>query len=670
MNSRIAISAALGAIVLVPLAGAVVPTSRQDVPGVVQASHDDCASPLSYHASQVEPSSAAHGSTVVATFQVGRVYDGGSCDIGWARTTDGRTWQHGLLPLTVYGGQGTTDAGPLTRASDPSVAYDEADGVWLIDSLGLAGNADVPGIFVNRSTDDGLTWGPPIATHVASGDSPDKNWITCDNWQRSAGYGNCYEEYDDSGAGDQIKMQRSTDGGLTWSPPQNLANGQTGGIGGVPVVQPPPPGAPSGTVCGRVVVPIQVGNGMGWYTSTDCGVTWSAPTQITPNMTATHTVAGGLRTSLLPASAVDGGGAVYAVWQTRSFRAQNTTLATAASAGDTCVRLVNITGLAAGQTLRIDPNGQHPEVVTVQSASGTACGGATGATFTPALAYAHASGAFVTKNNVASNSSVGPERHRAERDAGADRREPESELRRAGPDPDRGRQRRPVEHERPLHPRHRGRPGLDGSERPPRALLLHVPGRGVPGLRAGEHLHREGRLRLLGRRRRALVGVAHVRRDDDGGDPALQPGADGRRLRDRDRLRGRPVSSAARSSPSRSACRRSRTTTRSTRRCTRHRAGSRSARRSHPAARRASRRRARPRSPAAPRSRGPRSTRTEPRTRSLFAASSSGRRLWRGRLLPDGPLPDGPLPDGAGGSATRRGGRRRRPAKARGSSGR
>ena len=72
MNSRIALSAALGAIVLVPLAGAVVPTSRQDVPGVVQASHDDCASPLSYHASQVEPSSAAHGSTVVAAFQVSR----------------------------------------------------------------------------------------------------------------------------------------------------------------------------------------------------------------------------------------------------------------------------------------------------------------------------------------------------------------------------------------------------------------------------------------------------------------------------------------------------------------------------------------------------------------------------------------------------------------------
>jgi len=403
---RIGLPALFAVVALVPLSASAQITSREVVPQLVQASHDDCASPLSYHASQVEPSIATHGSTVVAAFQVGRVYDGGSCDIGWATSVDGgRTWQHGLLPLTIYGGQQTTDAGPLSRASDPSVAYDEQDGVWLIDTLGLSGNANVPGVFVNRST-DGLTWGPPIATHVASGDSPDKNWITCDNWATSAGYGNCYEEYDNSAAGDQIKMQRSTDGGLTWSPPANLANGQTGGIGGVPVVQPPAPGAPAGT-CGRVVVPIQV-SGMSWYTSSDCGVSWSAPTQITPNMTAGHAVAGGLRTSLLPASAVDGAGAVYAVWQTRSFRTQNTTLSTAASLGDTCVRLASITGLAAGQTLRIDPRGPHPEVVTIQTAGSTACNGGNGATITPALAYAHAAGAFVTKNNVASNSSADP----------------------------------------------------------------------------------------------------------------------------------------------------------------------------------------------------------------------------------------------------------------------
>jgi hypothetical protein len=95
--------------------------------------------------------------------------------------------------------------------------------------------------------------------------------------------------------------------------------GRTGGIGGVPLVQPPPPGAAPGTVCGRVVVPIQV-NGVSWFSSSDCGHNWSATTQILPNMTATHSVAQGIRTSLLPTSAIDGGGNIYVVWQTRSFR--------------------------------------------------------------------------------------------------------------------------------------------------------------------------------------------------------------------------------------------------------------------------------------------------------------------------------------------------------------
>jgi hypothetical protein len=339
---------------------------------------------------------------LVATFQVGRVYDGGSCDIGWATSMDGGlTWQTGLLPLTIFGGQATTGAGPLSRASDPAVAYDAQDGVWLIDTLGLAGDANTVGLFVNRSA-DGLNWSPPIATHV--GDFPDKNWITCDNWPNSAGYGNCYQEWDNGST--TIKMQTSTDGGLTWSPPANTANGAQG-IGGVPLVQPPPPNAPPGTVCGRVVVPI-AGAGMVWFTSSDCGASWSATQTILPNMTAEHNVAGGFRTSLLPASAMDGAGAIYVVWQTRSFRTQNTNLAAAASPGDTCVRLVNISGLAAGQTLRIDPNGAHPEVVTIQTVGSTACNGATGATITPPIAYAHASGSLVTKNNVASNLSSDP----------------------------------------------------------------------------------------------------------------------------------------------------------------------------------------------------------------------------------------------------------------------
>jgi hypothetical protein len=94
--------------------------------------------------------------------------------------------------------------------------------------------------------------------------------------------------------------------------------GHTGDIGGVPLVQPPPPGSAPGAVCGRVVVPVQ-SNGVSWWTSNDCGAHWSAETQILPNMTATHAVPQ-MRTSLLPSSTMDGAGNIYVVWQTRSFR--------------------------------------------------------------------------------------------------------------------------------------------------------------------------------------------------------------------------------------------------------------------------------------------------------------------------------------------------------------
>src|SRR5206468_681393 len=58
--------------------------------------------------------------------------------------------------------------------------------------------------------------------------------------------------------------------------------GHTGDIGGVPLVQPPPPGSPPGSTCGRVVTPLATA-GVSWWTSNDCGAHFSAETQITPS---------------------------------------------------------------------------------------------------------------------------------------------------------------------------------------------------------------------------------------------------------------------------------------------------------------------------------------------------------------------------------------------------
>src|SRR5438094_3938143 len=56
----------------------------------------------SYHQTEVEPDTASFGSTVVATFQVGRFSDGVSSNLGFATTTDdGTTWTNGFMPGTT-----------------------------------------------------------------------------------------------------------------------------------------------------------------------------------------------------------------------------------------------------------------------------------------------------------------------------------------------------------------------------------------------------------------------------------------------------------------------------------------------------------------------------------------------------------------------------------------
>ena len=139
------------------------------------------ASAATNHHANVEPDSFSNGSTIVAAYQVGRIFDGGACAIGFSTSTDnGATWTNGLLPgLTKYTGGGTFD-----RVTDPAVAYDAKYNVWMISSLVLteAGGVKGVGIYTSRSTDGGLTWGAPVAIPTTAGMvSPDKNWIVCDN---------------------------------------------------------------------------------------------------------------------------------------------------------------------------------------------------------------------------------------------------------------------------------------------------------------------------------------------------------------------------------------------------------------------------------------------------------------------------------------------------------
>jgi RTX calcium-binding nonapeptide repeat (4 copies)/BNR/Asp-box repeat len=263
------------------------------------------------HETEVEPDSFAFDSTVVATFQVGRIANGGALNTGFATSRDGgRTWVSGLLPALTTSSR---PAGTFERASDPVVAYDAEHGVWLIGSLALRPLEDA--IVANRSR-DGVAWSPPSTVRAASSSGPvflDKQWIVCDNGAASRFRGRCYAAYSDFET-NQLSMQFSTDGGLTWSTPVGApdAAGRRG-LEGNFAPGPQPIALPDGTV----VIPFYDEDRMASIRSTDGGQTWSTAVTVARTRFVSP---GGLRAGPLPVAETDGAGTIYVVWSDCTFR--------------------------------------------------------------------------------------------------------------------------------------------------------------------------------------------------------------------------------------------------------------------------------------------------------------------------------------------------------------
>ena len=266
------------------------------------------------HATQVEPHAAAVGSTVVSVFQVGRFFDGGASAIGFATSRDdGRTWRSGLLPSLTTS---SAPAGSAGRATDTAVAWDGVHGRWLAESLTLAERSTA--VVVSASA-DGVTWEAPVTvvSHARPGSSEestslDKSWIACDDGAASPFRGRCYVAYTDfAGQGTSIGVQSTTDGGVTWSAPTRVRVALD--VPGVqPVVRPN----------GQLVLVFLDGPGrVEAVRSDDGGASFGAHEVISrlasfrrrnnPNL---------LRVFPLPAAAVDGGGSVYVAWSDCRFR--------------------------------------------------------------------------------------------------------------------------------------------------------------------------------------------------------------------------------------------------------------------------------------------------------------------------------------------------------------
>ncbi|MEO3868132.1 sialidase family protein [Nonomuraea sp. B12E4] len=318
-------------LVSTPAAATVTVDDAAPVP-LTELGADAYANATSQHGTQAGPDTFQSGTTIVVAQQAGRFFDGGASGVAFAASPDnGATWTRGVLPgITGFSG------GPYQRVSGPSVAYDARHGVWLISSLAMTGTGG-SAVLTSRSADGGLTWGAPVTTAVAGTGDLDKSWIACDNTPASPFYGRCHVTFDDNGAGNAIRMARSSDGGLTWT----VTGTSASGLGGQPVVRPD----------GTVVVPyLSNAREIRSFRSRDGGATWSASVLVAE--VQRHTVAGGLRATPLPSAETDAAGNVYLAWHDCRFQYGCT--------GNDIVLSKSATGAAWDDVLRVtDDGGDH-----------------------------------------------------------------------------------------------------------------------------------------------------------------------------------------------------------------------------------------------------------------------------------------------------------------------
>jgi hypothetical protein len=198
----------------------------------------------------------------------------------------------------------STPPGPEHAASDPVVAYDAVHAVWLATTLTLETGGSRVMV---ASSGDGLHWSPPVT--ATTGPVLDKEWITCDNGATSPFRGRCYLLYTDDAKNETVG-QSSTDGGVTWSAPVRAA-----GI----LVGTQPEVLADGTlvfVAGSFAGEQGVTGTIEGARSTDGGATFARIVVSTFESAAVSP----MRAISLPSLAIDAGGTLYAAWGDCRFR--------------------------------------------------------------------------------------------------------------------------------------------------------------------------------------------------------------------------------------------------------------------------------------------------------------------------------------------------------------
>ena len=233
--------------------------------------------------------------------------------------------------------------GQYDAGGDPSVAFDSQGNVYYA-GLGFDRTSPPSTVAVNKGTFDSggnLSWGPPTFINQSTSPSTlnDKEWIAVDSHSGSPFQDRIYVTWTrfifSAQTGRYVQSPiwfvYSTDGGTTFSAPTNISANAHYSQGSRPVV------APDGTLYVFWDGSTHVATTNSTYVakSTDGGVTWSPPLQVSTltDISGVHNTA--FRVNSYPAAAVASNGDVYVTWATEVAGSSVTVYSKSTDAGAT-----------------------------------------------------------------------------------------------------------------------------------------------------------------------------------------------------------------------------------------------------------------------------------------------------------------------------------------------
>jgi hypothetical protein len=167
---------------------------------------------------------------LIGVFQEGRFASGGGAvDCGYSVSHDGGlTWTRALIPQLTM-----TSGGRYFRATDPVVAFDLNNNVYLETLVATDAQFINGAVVLSKSTDGGATFASPVVAYRPGSNTvfPDKEWIAINTFAGTATAGrllvtfSLFNNVNSNGA--PITRVYSDNGGATWSSASTISTETT-----------------------------------------------------------------------------------------------------------------------------------------------------------------------------------------------------------------------------------------------------------------------------------------------------------------------------------------------------------------------------------------------------------------------------------------------------------